>query len=351
MARNNKLCDGRFNCKNCCQRAPNPRKEYFEEIKQEFGDISEWLNQRCGTEGVWRGNWAELAQATVMSLNVRGFGVADKFGWVRGLCIRERPNIAVFQETKCFVQKDAIGNSGGLLVVWDTNRFKVNSAVGGEFFISIRGIWDGFVHNTIVVNVYGPHNDRDKKKLWDSLDSLMDGIDKGWVVCGDFNEVQEHSDRLNCMFHESRARRFNELIVRNNLIEIPIVGRKFTRISDDGIKMSKLDRFRVTDSFINLWKDLSICALDREESDHCPLLLRDGIINYGPKPFKIFDEWLNKDGVDKIINEGWIKNVRESKKDCLFRDKLKNVKGELRGWSKREFGNLDDEINTLKILL
>ncbi|XP_071691484.1 uncharacterized protein [Rutidosis leptorrhynchoides] len=191
-------------------------------------------------------------------------------------------------------------------------------------------------------------NHQDKKKLWDSLDSLMDGIDTGWVICGDFNEVRDRSDRLNCVFHEARARRFNEFIIRNNLIEIPIVGRKFTRVSDDGSKLSKLDRFFVTDNFITLWKDLSICALDRKELDHCPLLLRDGIIDYGPKPFKIFDEWLFKEGVDRVIIDGWNKDVRCSKKDCIFRDKLKNVKGELKIWSRKEFGNLDEEINVLK---
>ncbi|XP_071741089.1 uncharacterized protein [Rutidosis leptorrhynchoides] len=302
----------------------------------------------------------------ILSLNVRGFGVAGKFSWVKNLCFSEKPDIVAFQETKCrnlndfwvhqlwgrsdvgYVQKDAIGNSGGLLVIWDNNRFKVNCVVGGDFFLAIRGNWVGFGHDTILVNAYGPHSDVDKKKMWEDLDKLMAGVDSRWVLCGDFNEVRDHRDRLNCVFHEARARRFNEFITRNNLIKIPINGRKFTRISDDGTKFSKLDRFLVSDSFINLWNDLSINVLDRMESDHCPLIFRDDIADFGPKPFKIFDEWLNKDGVDKVIVEGWNKEVRGYRKDSMFRDKLKNVKSELRSWSKKEFGNLDDEINSLK---
>ncbi|XP_071727067.1 uncharacterized protein [Rutidosis leptorrhynchoides] len=302
----------------------------------------------------------------ILSLNVRGFGVTGKFGWVKGLCYNVRPDIAAFQETKCrvlgdqwvqqlwghddfgYIQKEVVGNSGGLLIIWDTNRFKVNCAVGGEFFISIRRTWVGSGHDTILVNVYGPHCDAGKKKMWESLDNLLLCSDSGWVLCGDFNEVREQSDRLNCDFHEARARRFNEFIVRNNLIEIPIKGRKFTRVSDDGVKFSKLGRFLVTDNFIKLWKDLSINVLDRKESDHCPLVLQDGVIDFGPKPFKIFDNWLELEGAGNIIHEGWNKNVRGTLKDCIFRDKLKNVKADLKSWNKKEFGNLDEEINNLK---
>ncbi|XP_071700546.1 uncharacterized protein [Rutidosis leptorrhynchoides] len=187
---------------------------------------------------------------------------------------------------------------GGMLVIWDNNRFKAHSVVSGDFFLAIRGNWVGFGHDSIIVNVYGPHCDARKKKMWEDLEKLVAGVDSGWVLCGNFNEVRDQTDRLNCVFHEARARKFNEFIIRNNLIEIPINGWKFTRISDDGTKFRKLDRFLVSDKFINYWNDLSINVLDRMESDHCPLILRDGVVDFGPKPFKIFDEWLNREGVD-----------------------------------------------------
>ncbi|XP_071741927.1 uncharacterized protein [Rutidosis leptorrhynchoides] len=302
----------------------------------------------------------------ILSLNVRGFGVEGKFGRVKGLCFSEKPGIAVFQETRCrhledswvealwgmsefvFIQKEAVGNSGGMLIIWDTKSFVVDSAAGNEFYLAIRGKWFGTNNEVIIVNVYGPHNDCAKKKMWEALDNLMGNFDVGWVLCGDFNEVREESDCLNCSFHQSRARRFNDFIIRNNLIEIPIGGRKFTRVSDDGRKFSKLDRFLVSDSFINMWQDLSVMALDRRESDHCPIVLRDKIMDFGPKPFNIFDEWLHREGIDRVIHDGWEKPIHGVKKDCCFRDKLKNVKVELRAWSKREFGNLDEEIKSLK---
>ncbi|XP_071713388.1 uncharacterized protein [Rutidosis leptorrhynchoides] len=302
----------------------------------------------------------------ILSINVRGFGVVGKYGWVKGICYGERPDIAVFQETKfrfledswvqnlwrCnqfgYVQKEACGNSGGMPIIWDSSCFTVSSAVGNRFFIAIRGVWYGSGKESLIVNVYGPHNDIDKKELWSSLDNLLYGHDSPVVLCGDFNEVRVISDRLNCKFNQARATRFNEFIDRNRLIEIPINGKRFTRISDDGLKFSKLDRFLVNEKFINIWDDLSIVPLDRRESDHCPQILRHKLIDYSPKPFKIFDEWLNRDGVDRIIVEAWNKEVRCSRKDCVFRDKLKNAKSGLKAWGKTKFGNIDGEINDLK---
>ncbi|XP_071707966.1 uncharacterized protein [Rutidosis leptorrhynchoides] len=188
-----------------------------------------------------------------------------------------------------------------------------------EYFLAIRGKWCGSGHETIIVNVYGPHKDVKKIEMWIRLENLISNYDSAWVLCGDFNEI-----------------------------EIPINGKRFTRISVDGTKFSKLDRVLVNDNFLKLWKDLSVIALERKESDHCPLLLHDKNIDFGLKPFKCFDEWLKKEGVDKVIQDAWSKPVNISKKDCLFGDKLKNVKNELKAWSKIEFGDLENEILVLK---
>ncbi|XP_071689267.1 uncharacterized protein [Rutidosis leptorrhynchoides] len=213
-----------------------------------------------------------------------------------------------------FIQKEAVGNSGGLLLIWDTNSFMVNSAMGNDYFIAIRGNWVGSGQDSIIVNVYGSHNDACKKLFWASLFDILCKIDLAWFLCGNLNEVREESERLNCVFHCSRAKRFNEFIMRNNLVEIGLNGRMFTRISDDGTKFSKLDRFLVSDKFLNLWDDLSVNAL-----------------------------W-----VEGIVCEAWGKMVNGSRKDCIFRDRLKRVKFALKDWSKSEFGNIDNDIAKLK---
>ncbi|XP_071695905.1 uncharacterized protein [Rutidosis leptorrhynchoides] len=173
----------------------------------------------------------------ILSLNIRGFGCDEnldgKINWFRSLRISEQPDIVVIQESKChevsnkwirriwgnsdfdFIQKPMIGRSGGMLIIWDPNIFKVNHAVVQDFFIAIKGVWFGKEKETIIVNVYGPHNDEDKKKLWCSLDSIMKYPNVSWVIYGDFNEVRHPSERENCEYIDRRAKRFNEFINNN----------------------------------------------------------------------------------------------------------------------------------------
>ncbi|XP_071718722.1 uncharacterized protein [Rutidosis leptorrhynchoides] len=83
-------------------------------------------------------------------------------------------------------------------------------------------------------------------------------------------------------------------------------------------------------------------------SDHCPIILRDRAIDFGPKPTKVFDEWLEADGVNEIISNAWNKEVHSRRRDCKFRDKLKNIKIALKEWSHNSLGNIDGEVEALK---
>ncbi|XP_071689016.1 uncharacterized protein [Rutidosis leptorrhynchoides] len=83
---------------------------------------------------------------------------------------------------------------------------------------------------------------------------------------------------------------------------------------------------------------------------HAKAKLRDKMWNldYGPKQTKIFDEWLEDGESRKIVEEAWNQNVDGYRLDCVFRDKLKNVKFALKEWSKVTYGSIDVEIEDLK---
>ncbi|XP_071738619.1 uncharacterized protein [Rutidosis leptorrhynchoides] len=307
----------------------------------------------------------------VISLNIRGFRLANgksKFGWVRGILKKELPWFMGLQETKLntvnarwicslwgnpdcdFLQKEKVGQSGGQILIWDTNKFVASDVYCFDSVIRVQGklLDSGLFVN--VINIYGPHDDAKKQTLWDSRSNLLRGkCDESWLLCGDCNEVREKGDRLNCEFIEARAKRFNNFIVNNNLMEIPLGGRLFTHVSDDMLKFSKLDMFLVSESFYAEWKSLSAIAMDWKHSDHCPIMLSDMEKNFGPKPFKIFDAWFDEDDFEQIIVESWKDPVLVNMcKDCLFRNKLKKVKEALKVWSHNKFGHIDGEIEVLK---
>nr|GEV29733.1 transposon TX1 [Tanacetum cinerariifolium] len=123
-----------------------------------------------------------------------------------------------------YSQLSANGNSGGIILIWDTRVFTCMEAVGDERSAAIKGSWNGKVSGS------------------------------------------------------------------------PDGGRRFTRVSDDGLKFSKLDRFLTNEEF----------------------------------------------------EEAWKKEVRSAHLDCRFRDRLKNVKESLRVWSKDRFVGHKEKIEMLK---
>ncbi|XP_071705387.1 uncharacterized protein [Rutidosis leptorrhynchoides] len=314
----------------------------------------------------------------ILSYNIRGFGVSkdSKFGPIKKLILYEKPSFIALQETKLhlvndtwvhslwfntpgcyiwgsndcdFIQQEMIGKSGGQLLIWDSKLFEAVNVIKLDRVIGIRGKWKINGANLNVLNVYGPHDDVKKQILWDLLDSLLSADDEAWPICGDLNEVRDHTERFNCEFVASRARRFNDFILSNNLLDIPLGGRAYTRVSDDGTKFSKLDRFLVSEKFYLLWNNLAAVVLERRESDHCPIVLKDEEKNYGPKPFKIFDAWYEDESIEQVVSDAWAASTTTGvRKDRVFLNKLKCVKVALKLWSRQKFGQLDGEIETHK---
>ncbi|KAJ9565840.1 hypothetical protein OSB04_001806 [Centaurea solstitialis] len=211
-------------------------------------------------------------------------------------------------------------------------------------FLAVIGKWekkDGLIG---CVNVYGPNDLRERAILWSKLDQLCAKEEVSWVFFGDFNEVRNPQERLNSEASKKGMNDFNDFIRRNNLEDFSLGGNKFTRISDDGRKFSKLDRFLASKSFGELWKNLNAGTLEKKWSDHLPILLRDKLDDFGPIPFKLYDIWLNEDAVINLVKEAWQGRSKSTRPDCIFRDKLKRVKEALKAWKRDNWGALDKKV-------
>ncbi|GJX67804.1 hypothetical protein Tco_0303531 [Tanacetum coccineum] len=114
--------------------------------------------------------------------------------------------------------------------------------------------------------------------------------------------------------------------------------KKFTRASDDGLKFSKLDRFLLNEEFVKLWGNTSVVAvaLDRKLSNHCPIVLKDVDLDFGPKPFRAFDIWLEERDIRNVVEEAWKIEVMSRQPDCRFRDKLKTSNSCLKSGAKKD---------------
>ncbi|KAK9065430.1 hypothetical protein SSX86_016813 [Deinandra increscens subsp. villosa] len=186
-----------------------------------------------------------------------------------------------------------------------------------------------------LTNIYGPHDISSKAALWNDLETVIDPSVPHLII-GDFNEVRHREDRLNSVFCQSDANRFNSFIRRSGLKEFNLGGRKYTFMSKTGDKFSRIDRAIATPAFLRLWSGASLVALPRELSDHCPLLLRSNSPDFGAIPFRYFSSWSKKPGYLEIVNQGLSYQSSEDKPDKALALKLKNVKNRLKSWIKSE---------------
>ncbi|GJT14045.1 reverse transcriptase domain, reverse transcriptase zinc-binding domain protein [Tanacetum coccineum] len=244
------------------------------------------------------------------------------------------------QKTKCgVVDEDWIK---------DTRIYVCKEAIKYKRFIAVKGSWKGKDEDVFLVCIHGPHVGRQKSSLWERLSSLLYRWKGAWCIFEDLNVVRKIDVRLNSQVNLNEITEFSDFINGMRLVKIPMGGRKFTRVTDDGVKFSKLDRFLLNEEFNELWANLSVIALDRKLSDHYSILLKDVKLDFGPKPFWVFNTWLEEHDFLGIVEGAWNKNMRSIHPDCIFQDRLKNVKASLRVWSKDIFGGHKECIKNLE---
>ncbi|GJU88190.1 RNA-directed DNA polymerase, eukaryota, reverse transcriptase zinc-binding domain protein [Tanacetum coccineum] len=142
-----------------------------------------------------------------------------KKDWVKELCNKNKVSFVGLQETKMesidllsvrlcwgnvnfdYVHSDSIGNSGGILCIWDPNSFRKDSVTVSDYFVIVRGVWIKSGMDILIVVVYAPHDVRDKRLLWDYLSHVSNQWAGEVVMMGDFNEVRYKSDRFGSNFN------------------------------------------------------------------------------------------------------------------------------------------------------
>lgn len=122
-----------------------------------------------------------------LSINIQGLAQKAKKDWVRELCVKHKVNFLAVQETKMemmemgivrhcwgnyafdYLHGDSVGNSGGILCVWDSLVFRKSDHTISDYFVLLRGVWLTSGFDLLVVVVYAPHDPRDKSMVWDYL--------------------------------------------------------------------------------------------------------------------------------------------------------------------------------------
>ncbi|GJS93017.1 RNA-directed DNA polymerase, eukaryota [Tanacetum coccineum] len=248
-----------------------------------------------------------------------------------------------------YVHSDSVGNSGGILCIWDPNSFRRSSFTRSDYFVIVRGVWLKSGIDLMIVVVYAPQEAKEKRMLWDYLAHVSNQWVGKLVMMGDFNEVRYKSDRYGSNFNAHDAEIFNSFIYNAGLDEVPLGGSAYTWCLKSASKMSKLDRFFVSENLLSMCPNITAITLERFISDHRPILLREVRYDYGPIPFRFYRYWLEVDGFDKLVRDSW--NVAPVNKKNVIRNfmgKLKFLKDHIRSWLSIHRSNSRGEIYFLK---
>jgi exonuclease III len=313
----------------------------------------------------------------VVSLNMRGWGGSAKRRRLSSFLQQGKFDVCFLQETKKssiedfliynlwghkdvrWVAKDPIGLSGGLLILWNSNCFNLINSFYGDGFLGITVDRDGEYFNFI--NIYSPCSLAGKKKLWEDLLMVKQHSGGGeWCLGGDFNAILRSSERKGSSAESRQGERlsFLRFVEEMAVIDVPVLGKKFTWFSSDGKSMSRIDRFLLSDGFIAKFSVSGQWIGDRDISDHCPIWLIVAEENWGPKPFRVINGWFDHPDFYSFVESRWKSFDVRGKKAYVLKEKFRLLKECLRKWNKEVYGFIDlniektvKELNELEGLL
>nr|GEW34336.1 RNA-directed DNA polymerase, eukaryota [Tanacetum cinerariifolium] len=240
-----------------------------------------------------------------------------KKDWVKELNISHKVNFLALQETKLvnFSVMDA-------KCIWVSD----NS-------IAVYGTWMSTKSKILIITVYALQSATEKRSLWQYIAHLINHWKGDCIVMGDFNEVRSTEERLGSNFNVIGA---NDFIANSGLIDLHLEGYSFTWSHPSAQKMSKLDRFLLSDDLLSTFPQISSICLDRHLSDHRPILLREIFIDFDQNDMVRFKKKLQ--GLKKFIRE-W---VAEKKNHNTF---IKDTKLKLADIDEKlDCGEVNDEL-------
>nr|GEZ55794.1 RNA-directed DNA polymerase, eukaryota [Tanacetum cinerariifolium] len=242
-------------------------------------------------------NTSQVVQEEVSCL-----GNKTKKEWVKELTNKNKINFIAIQETKMerishmdvklmwrnsnydYTCSESLGSSGGILCIWEETMFKKDYVTISDSFVAIYGMWIPNKAKILIVAIYAPQQP---------------------------------------MF-------FDQFISSSGLVDVKMEGYAFMWSHPSANKMSKLDRFLISDGVISLFPSITAICLDRHLSDHHPILLCEINLDYGPTPFRLYHSWFSFAGFNEMVEQTWRSFSHSDRNGMIrFKKKLQELKKEL----------------------
>nr|KYP68089.1 hypothetical protein KK1_021706 [Cajanus cajan] len=153
-------------------------------------------------------------------------------------------------------------------------------------------------------------------------------------MVGDFNSIRSLEERVvaSRMYVVTDIAMFNGFIELMEMEGVPLAGRKFTWYRPNGAVKSRIDRVLVSKEWSMRWPCTSQLVLNRGIFYHCPILMRNDEDDWGPKPFRIFNSWLQRVEFKKMVTKEWSDLVVPGWATFRLKEKIKHLKHKIKAW-------------------
>jgi len=146
---------------------------------------------------------------------------------------------------------------------------------------------------------------------------------------------------VSCSDYSREIKGFNDFIESSELVDIPLVGRKFTWFKPNGLVKSRINRVLVSKEWLELWPNSQQFVLNRSISDHCAVILKEVLVDWGPKPFGFLDVWMKDSSFKEFVSSSWSAYKVTGGGIFVFKEKLKKLKADLKVWNREVFGDVN----------
>ena len=235
-----------------------------------------------------------------------------------------------------YVYLPAIGFRGGILIAY-TCDFQITVdplTVASRF--SITGSVVNRTDNTTwaITAVYGPQEDAQKVEFMQEIRLIKTLVQERWMILGDFNLICSAAEKNNANLNLRQLGQFRALIQDLELIDYPLVGRKFTWSNERAEStQTRIDRVLVSKEWDLEHPQLQLTTASTNVSDHCPLMLSK-MDRKHYAGFRFEAHWLLHDEFLPVAKKAWSKHVRSRDAIRVLHTKLCRTAKALKNWNR-----------------
>ncbi|KAK2650617.1 hypothetical protein Ddye_018106 [Dipteronia dyeriana] len=231
------------------------------------------------------------------------------------------------------IGSDAEGASGGLITLWNESQFSVNSCISLKRCIILEGELLRLKKQLVLCNVYAANSETERKELWEYILNVQSSSSFPWCIGGDFNTILDPSERIGAGCDMSSIQNFNSFVLRAKVVDLPLQYISFTWSNNrDKASWARLDRFLISTEILTWFPDMVQVGISRSLSDHSAIMIGEKVEDWGPTPFRFFNDWLEEKDLMKVAVKGWKGCKVSGTKSVSLAAKLKGAKCCMKKW-------------------